>query len=151
MRCIVRRLTLAAAAILASAGSAGAQNSIDMKGTWVGTGLAIVSGPAQHHPSNEPSKPADNHRLTELEYTVIITGQDGRRFWGTGNSKYRKGDRIIGSLSTDGKQIHWVGDEGYSDGTIMDSDTFDACYRHVNDKSALVTCFPTSGRSSREG
>ena len=33
-----------------AAGSASAQNSIDLKGIWVGNGQNIVDGPANHHP-----------------------------------------------------------------------------------------------------
>jgi len=123
------------------AGGAGAQNVIDMKGTWTGTAEAIVDGPAQHHPApGQPgTKPAGKFRLSEQLFTHVIEGQSGRRFWGT-TSSASKTERIIGSLSVDGKTIHMVDDDGFLDGTVVNADTFDVCYRHITASSAVVAC-----------
>lgn len=132
---------LAAAAAMMATGEAGAQTITDMKGTWTGTAEAIVDGPAQHHPApGAPgTKPAGKFRLSEQAFTLAIEGQTGRRFWGT-TSSASKTERIIGSLSVDGKTIHMADDDGLMDGTIVDADTFNVCYRHVNAGSAVVAC-----------
>ena len=73
-------LALGAALLVVGAGSAGAQTYMNMKGTWVGTGEAIVDGPSAHHPLTDPSKPAATFRLRQQTFTYKIEGQDGRRF-----------------------------------------------------------------------
>ncbi len=132
---------IAAAAAMIASGEAAAQTIIDMKGTWTGTAEAIVDGPAQHHPAPgaDGTRPAGKYRLSEQSFTLAIEGQTGRRFWGT-TSSASKTERIIGSLSVDGKSIHMVDDDGLLDGTIVTADVFNVCYRHVNGGSAVVAC-----------
>lgn len=132
---------VATVAAITAAGGAGAQNIIDLKGTWTGTAEAIVDGPAQHHPAPGAAgtKPAGKFRLSEQPFTLVVEGQAGRRFWGT-TSSTSKTERIIGSLSVDGKTIHMADDDGLLDGTIVNADTFNVCYRHVNASSAVVAC-----------
>src|ERR1700733_4145008 len=96
---------IAVAAAVFIAGDAGAQTIIDMKGTWTGTAEAIVDRPAQHHPApgSAGTKPAGKFRLSEQPFTLV------RRFWGT-TASATKTERLIGSLSVDGKTIHMVDD-----------------------------------------
>ena len=123
-----------------AAGSASAQNSIDLKGIWVGNGQNIVDGPANHHPPTGAGvKPAAKYRLSDQTFTMTIEGQDGRRFWGTMASP-NKTERLIGSLSVDGKFVYMVDDDGYIDGTVVNATTLDICYRHVRPDSAVVGC-----------
>lgn len=51
-------------------------------------------------------------------------------------------NRLIGSLSMDGKWIYMAGSQGYVDAQIVDADTIEVCYRHANAISAVVgsTC-----------
>jgi hypothetical protein len=130
---------LGSVAILA-AGRADAQSVPDLKGTWSGNPQAIVDGPANHHPPGaDGTKPAAKYRLSEPTFTLTIEGQDGRRFWGTTASPM-KTERIIGSLSVDGKSIHIVDEDGFLDGTVVDANTLDLCYRHITPASAVVAC-----------
>ena len=48
--------------------------------------------------------------------------------------------RILGTLSIDGKTVYMVSKEGYIDGTLIDVDTIESCYRHVNPQSAVIGC-----------
>ena len=123
------------------AGGARAQNIIDMKGTWTGTVEAVVDGPAQHHPAPGAAgtKPAGKFRLSEQPFTLVVEGQSGRRFWGT-TASATKMERILGSLSPDGKNIYMVDDDGLLDGIIVNADRLEVCYRHVNASSAVVAC-----------
>ncbi len=124
---------------LVGAGGAAAQSYIDLKGTWVGTGQSIVDGPAPHHPADAPAVSVGTHRLREVTFTTRIEGQDGRRFWGTLSSEHKQ-ERIIGSFSVNGKHVYMVNEVGYIDGDVVDADTLEICYRHVNASSAVVAC-----------
>jgi hypothetical protein len=129
--------------LLATAVAASAQTPpvLDMKGTWTGTGAAIIDGPTTYHPPGATgTKPSGSYRLREVTYTYKIDGQDGKRFWGTVSSDAVANERLIGSLSYDGKWIYMVGREGYLDGQVIDNDTIQMCYRHVNATSAIVGC-----------
>ena len=143
---MTRRLAVAlgvAATIAAAlaAGPAGAQRIFDMRGTWVGIAEAIVDGPANHHPPPGAAgiKPAGRFRLSQQEFTVEIVGQEGRRFWGTTASSTRR-ERLIGSLAVDGRTLYMADDDGLIDGTVVDANTLEICYRHVTGQSAVVAC-----------
>lgn len=132
---------VATVAAMTVAGGAGAQNITDLKGTWTGTAEAVVDGPAQHHPAPGAAgtNPAGKFRLSEQPFTVVVEGQSGRRFWGT-TSSATKTERILGSLSVDGKTLHMVDDDGFLDGIVVNADRLEVCYRHVNASSAVVAC-----------
>ena len=132
-------------AVVLTAGAAVAQTSpasavFDMKGTWKGNNEAIVDGPATHHPPGVEAKPAGTYRLRQQNITYKFDGQEGRRFWGTMGSEQQSNIRMIGTLSVDGKWIYMVSKEGYLDGQVVDADTIEMCYRHVNATSAVVGC-----------
>ena len=127
------------AAILVGAGSAGAQTYMDMKGTWTGTGEAIVDGPSVHHLPTDASKPAATYRLRHQTFTYKIEGQDGRRFWGSISSEHVT-ERLIGSLSANGKAVYMAGLQGLLDGEVIDADTIQMCYREALPNLAVVGC-----------
>ena len=122
-----------AATVLLLAGAAAAQTApapalFDMKGTWKGTSEGIVAGSA------------GTFQLRTATYTYKFEGQDGKRFWGTASSDLVTNERLIGSLSNDGKWIYMAGQDGILDGQIVDADTIEMCYRHANATSAVVGC-----------
>jgi|tagenome__1003787_1003787.scaffolds.fasta_scaffold20887259_2 hypothetical protein len=136
------RLAAALAAVGLLSGSAVAQTPgiPDVKGTWTGSGEAIVDGETPHHPANDAkSRQAAPYRLSTISITMKIEGQDGRRFWGTFTSD-RQTNRLIGSLSADGKWLYMAGGRGLIDATLLDADTMEQCYRHASEKSAAVIC-----------
>ncbi len=112
---------------------------LDMKGTWKGTGEAIVDGASPHHLPNVAAKPAANYRLHAQTYTYKIEGQDGRRFWGTTTSDSAT-DRLIGSLSGNGKWLFIAANRGIIDGEVIDNDTIEICYREAAPDLAVVGC-----------
>ncbi|WP_395712272.1 hypothetical protein [Reyranella sp.] len=115
------------AAVVAWSGAASAQ-SLDMKGTWVGTSKSIVSGLPAHHPATVAAKPAGDNRLTEVPFTTRIEGQDGNRVWGI-NSSPAASLPIVGVISPDGKQLRLiVKGRGIVEGTIVDPDTIEIFY-----------------------
>ena len=125
-------------AILLAAGAARAQ-VIDLKGTWTGMAEAILEGPAAHHGGPQASGAGSRFKLSQQPFTFVFEGQEGRRFWGSVSSPSGT-ERAIGSLSVDGKSIHIVDDDGMVDGTVVNADTLDLCYRHVSKESAVVSC-----------
>ncbi|MCA0302508.1 MAG: hypothetical protein LCH95_08875 [Proteobacteria bacterium] len=125
-------------AIALVAGTAQAQ-VIDLKGTWTGIAEAIFEGPAAHHGKPGASGAGSRFKLNQQPFTFVFEGQEGRRFWGMVSSPTST-ERIIGSLSVDGKSVHMVDDDGMVDGTVVNADTLDLCYRHVGKESALVSC-----------
>ena len=136
---LIGSLALGAALIVVGAGSAGAQTYMNMKGTWIGTGEAIVDGPSAHHLPTDPAKPAATFRLRHQAFTYKIEGQDGRRFWGSIASEHVT-ERLIGSLSANGKAVYMAGHQGLLDGEVIDADTIQMCYREASPTLAVVGC-----------
>lgn len=130
-------LTLAAGAAQAQA------QVIELKGTWTGIAESIFEGPTAHHDQPGSSGAGSRFKLHQRPFTYVFEGQAGRRFWGTVSSPGGT-ERVIGSLSVDGKAIHMVDDDGIIDGTVVNADTLDLCYRHVSKESAVVACLRLS-------
>lgn len=95
----------------------------DMKGTWVGTSESIVTGMSKHH---EPQS-GDDPLLDNVEFTFVVDGQDGHRFWGTLTSPNFEED-MIGVVAKDGKTIIARSSEGEVRGTLVNPDTIDITY-----------------------
>ena len=134
-------LTLAAVFIWPVAGSAQSSLSLmDMKGNWTGSNEGLVDGVATHHPGDATSTAAGKYRIRRQTFTYTFDGQEGRLFWGTMSGEHQKDIRMLGTLSNDGKWVYLVSKEGYIDGQVLDGDTIEACYRHVNAQSAVVGC-----------
>lgn len=123
------RVAAAAATVLAAGTAAAQAQTLDMKGTWKSTGEAIVSGPATHHPPGAAAKAAGTHRLRHQTFTFVVEGQDAKRFWGHISSEHAAKVPFVGSLSHDGKWIYLAEASGLVDGTVVDNDTLQVCYR----------------------
>jgi hypothetical protein len=143
MQRLTRLTCLGTISLFAFTGASLAQTPapFDMKGTWKGTGEAIIDGVTGYHPPGAAgTKPTGNYRLRAVTYTYTIDGQDGRRFWGSVSSDSVANERLIGSFAVDGKSIYMVGREGFLDGHVVDSDTIQMCYRQITASSAIVGC-----------
>jgi hypothetical protein len=86
-----------------------------------------------HHAPSQGDAPG----LDKVAFTITISGQDGRRFWGSFSSK-RNHEPIIGVVANDGKSFVMRDTDGMTTGTIVDADTLDMVYSHVG-KSAVVS------------
>ena len=106
---------------------------LDLKGRWVGTSESIVRGSAPHH----AAAPGPAPLVDNVEFTLVITGQDGRRFWGT-VSGGTSVEPVIGVIALDGKTIVARDSDGLLEGTIVDADTIDSVYSHNNGTSAVA-------------
>jgi hypothetical protein len=120
-------------------GGAQAQ-TVDMTGTWKSVGEGIVSGASTHHPPGASAKAAGNHRLRNENYTFVVEGQEGKRFWGHSSSVHAAKVPFVGSLSFDGKWIYTASASGLADGAVIDNDTIQVCYRRANPQTFLVSC-----------
>ncbi len=131
----MKRIVTALALLLAFAANAGvavAQDGlVDLKGRWTGMSESIVAGNAPHHgsPKAEPV-------LSSVQFDLTITGQDGRRFWGTVASKTGE-ESIMGVIGLDGKMIVARDKDGLIQGTIVDSDTIDLVYSHTGTSTVV--------------
>jgi hypothetical protein len=105
---------------------------LNLKGTWVGTSESIERGTALHHAPETDTKP----HLDNVEFTLTISGQDGRRFWGTISSK-RNHEPVTGVIAYDGRTVVAQDSDGLIQGTIIDVDTIDTVYSHTG-KSTVV-------------
>jgi hypothetical protein len=95
----------------------------DMKGTWVGTSESIVTGMTKHHEAPSGDKPL----LDNVDFTYVVEGQDGHRFWGTLSSPNFEED-MTGVVTNDGKGIVARSSEGEVRGTFTNADTLDIVY-----------------------
>lgn len=120
-------------AMTAYAGIAAAGAPIlNLKGTWTGTSESIERGNALHHAPHR-----DNPHLDNVAFTLTITGQDGRRFWGTVSSK-RGHEPVTGVIAYDGRTIIAQDNDGMIQGTIIDVDTIDSVYSHTGQSTVVA-------------
>ena len=121
-------LPAALVAFIATTGAATAQDAVDLKGSWVGRTEAVAIGTPVHSdtPHPDPRQPG----LSERNVTLTITGQDGRRFWGTFGSSGGS-EPIIGVFSTP-DSFMFVDREGYTNGTVR-GDTIEWMYGRSGD------------------
>jgi hypothetical protein len=87
-----------------------------------------------------PSKAAGPNRLTEVEFTMTIQGQQDVRFWGTRGSATRV-EPVIGVISADGKRIRVIPESGgLIEGTFVDNDSIEIFYlENRNGESVAAT------------
>jgi hypothetical protein len=117
--------------------------AFNMKGTWKGNNEGLIDGVSVFNPSDAPNTaPAGKFRISRQTFTYVVDDQKGRLFWGTMGGEHQKGIRLMGSVSSDGKWVYMVTKDGYIDGQVIDADTIDSCYRHVNAQAAAVGCNP---------
>jgi hypothetical protein len=117
------------------AGIAAAQSAapLDLKGTWTGTSESIVRGYPPHHRGVAPTA----HRLDNVLFTITITGQDGRRFWGTAEGAGNK-EPITGVIGYDGKTIVAEDTDGVTHGNIIDADTIEVIYENIGRSTVIA-------------
>lgn len=129
------------AVLLAGGGAAAAGEVPDMKGTWLpAEGAHIIDGPSRHIQSGTVPVPGDDElRKHTSPFVFRFEGQDGRTFWGVLSSD-RVSEKLIGTLSVDGKRFVMADQDGTFDGTVVDVDTLDFCYSHVTPTDRAVAC-----------
>lgn len=138
---LFRSAALAAALGLMPALALAADDVPDLTGKWVGETFTIVAGQGGHWPETAGTFAAPG--LYEKAMTVEVTGQEGRRFWGTVtiDGGMAGGEPFIGQLTPDGTRVVIVDTDGYWEGSIA-GDTFSFCYAHAGgpSNSSVVSC-----------
>jgi hypothetical protein len=139
LACFVGLAAVAAALLPASA----AERIPDLKGKWVGKTYSIVAGSGGHWPSNKGT--FDKPGLYEKDLVIEVTGQDGRRFWGTqsfsGNGENTH-EPMIGELTGKGNHTVVIVDtDGYLQGQL-DGDVLSFCYTQAggSTSASVVSC-----------
>ena len=117
------------------AGIAAAQSAapLDLRGVWTGTSEAIVRG----HPPHHVGATGTAHRLDNVLFTITITGQDDRRFWGTAEGAGTK-EPITGVIGYDGKTIVAEDTDGVTHGNIIDADTIEVIYENIGKSTVMA-------------
>ena len=114
----------------------GGSSTPDLRGTWTGTNEAVVLGSGMHYPGAEtPAMP----RTVKTEFTMTITGQDGRRFWGEAASKDSK-EAFVGIIGNDGSAVYTSDKDGYSIDRLVAEDKIDLCYLRSGPDLSVAAC-----------
>lgn len=135
------RHTIVLLAIFSSSSVAFAQETLDLKGTWIpSNGAHIIEGESLHAPSGTEDVPGhDTAQQHKSKFVFKIEGQDGRRFWGE-HASANVMEPLVGVISVDGKRFVMVDKDGTFNGTIENADTLDYCYAHVEPKHMAAAC-----------
>ena len=75
--------------------------------------------------------------FNNLTAEFVVTKQQGRVFYATFTSK-KATESMAGVIGWDNKTIYVVDQDGFTDGTIVNSDKITCIYRHVGDKDSVV-------------
>jgi hypothetical protein len=108
-----------------------AQDTVpDLTGTWTGTSKSVVFGNNQYHPGSQT--PADSPRVREVNFTMEITGQDGRLLWGQAwsNENPDVRDTLALAIGADGRTIVGADNDGAHYMTLVSPDRIERCYAH---------------------
>lgn len=136
---MIRRMTLAAAALVGMAASATAQQTPpDLKGTWTGTFTGGVrQGGGQLAPADEASHfvhPGDRN------YTLAITEQDGRGFKGTWSSVLGS-ETLQGVIRLDDRTLLMVDTDSSIEATLISPAEMEFCNHTVDTSDHFSFCF----------
>jgi hypothetical protein len=120
-----------------------AQGAIpDLKGTWTGKGKSIVFGTNLYHPGSQTT--ADPPRVSEIEATHVVEGQDGRLAWGHSfSSAANTQEPFAWALSSDNKTISGADMDGYFHITLVAPDRMEKCYTQAAappSRAIVATC-----------
>jgi hypothetical protein len=127
--------------LLTTAGTAMAQEVVNLKGTWIpAQGAHLIDGPSRHRESGtKPAAGDETRRQHTSKFVFRFEGQEGRTFWGL-HSSAKVSEKLIGAISVDGKRFVMADEDGTFSGTIVNADTLDYCYTHVTPTDRAVAC-----------
>jgi hypothetical protein len=115
---------------------AAAQTAVpDVRGTWKGESESIVLGGGNPHHTPAPNA---EPQLRNVQFTLMVDKQEGRRFSGTFSSA-RSSEKVVAVISRGGT-IFLADDEGYTNGTLLTPNRMELCYLHVSPASRIASC-----------
>jgi hypothetical protein len=136
MRCVLAVVVLAMTGI----GAAAQSGFPDLKGTWVSKGKAVVFGTHPHHPDGQ----SDQARVSDIETTHVVEGQDGALAWGKSRSAIAAtNEPFAWAMSRDNRSIVGADKDGYFRITRISRNRMERCYVHnaVSPSGSIVaTC-----------
>ena len=121
----------------------------DLKGTWTGKGQSVVYGSNSHHPAGQA---AQVPRVREIEFTFVVTGQEGRSVWGHNSSDVAQtNEPFAWSLTNNGRSAIGADTDGYYQITLEAADSMELCYAHnrLSPSGSIVTSCATYKRVKR--
>jgi hypothetical protein len=127
-------------ALIGSTSCAMAQDFTDIQGKWIGKTEAIAIGTPVHSDKSGPK--SRDAALSERDVTLTITGQKGRRFWGTFASSGGS-EPIIGVFSAPNRFV-FIDRDGTTNGTVRPDGTMEWTYQRSGD--TMVAAYVTLKR-----
>ena len=135
-------------ALLAFSIEVSAQSAFpDLKGTWIGKDQSVVYNP--HHPA---AQSAPVPRVREFEFTIVVTGQQGRSVWGHSYSHVAQtNEPFAWSLTNNGRGAIGADTDGYFQITLEAADSMELCYAHnrLSPSGSIVASCATYKRVNR--
>ena len=109
----MKSVGFALALLAACVAAAVAQDAIpNLRGTWSGTGKAIVFGSNLHHPGTQTA--ADAPRVREIDATYTVEGQDGSLACGHSSSAVADTkEPFAWTIASDNKTVLGADMDGY--------------------------------------
>lgn len=129
-------VAIAAAFPASMSPAAYAQDHPDLLGTWKGTSETTLLG-SYLHSSGNPDKSAELQSV-RVDFTLTLTGQEGRRVWGTISSQMGT-EPWLGVIQGDGQTLLAADSDGYTLGSVEDQNTLNLCYAQAGD-SVVAGC-----------
>jgi hypothetical protein len=114
-----------------------AQDMPNVVGTWKGEAQAVQIGP---NPYRVPDSDGAHFADQLIEFTYVVTQQEGARFAGHTEGKFT--EDFIGMLKPpEYRSGMFIDDDGQYDFTLRDDTTIDMCYWHQYPTSKVVACW----------
>jgi hypothetical protein len=140
----MRSLLLGLALLGAAVAPAPAQDAIpDLRGTWSGKGKSIVFGNLVHHPGGQAAN--DPPRVSDIEGTHTVEGQEGRVAWGRSSSAVADTrEPFAWAIASDNRSIVGADMDGYFHITLISPERMEKCYVHNGvspSRSIVATCY----------
>jgi hypothetical protein len=127
--------------------TASAQSVVpDLKGTWTGKGMSVVYGSNPHHPGGQG---VETPRIREIEFTFVVTGQEGRNFWGHSfSANAQTNEPFAWSFAGNGRTGIGADTDGYYQISLESADQMELCYAHnrLSPSGSIVTTCATYKR-----
>ena len=115
----------------------------DLKGTWTGKAQSVVYGSNPHHPG---AQTGEIPRVRDIEFSFVVTGQQGRSVWGYNfSSVAQTREPFAWSLSGNGHTGIGADTDGYYQITLESADLMEICYAHNRlspSGSIVASCAP---------
>ena len=112
-------------------GSALADDTFSMIGTWKGLSNSTVMGAATHH---QMGQSAEQIKFVRTEFTLVVDAEEGQNFAGQLTSAHGE-EVVLGALTADRKSGVMVDNDGIIRFDVQGENQFEHCYAHAPESS----------------